>query len=559
MPKTQVLNKKKTIQKKPGKKFTCPVCKKEIGSSTSFKYHLTTHNQNRTKDYHCECGKSFYSQQKSEEHRRVHSEPEFKCDHCGKMFTQKSSILTHMKSHSNDRPYQCRWPHCSKKFKLKNSCDRHYLTHAKLKKYICTWNGCTNSFLRKDQLQTHLEFHNAIKKYFCTWENCTSSFITKLELNVHYKSHTKPFLCSWPECKKKFSKQSGLVEHMCSHTGERPFKCNSCEKSFVRKTHLKKHIDACHLEIKNFKCDFPGCEYKANRSSHVKIHNRIHTGEKPYTCSIASCSKTFAFYSNWREHEQIYHLGRCVKCIASGQKEDNAPFVHFKFANDGLPCAQFKYGMEVAFRMEYQLANYIQNRFANHPQIRQILFNKTDPDDQSCSLFRPDVRILTHTLGDAIIECDENSHKPYLCTMKDIQTSWSTLQVTRQSSQIRKKIKEDSRLSEIVMTGTIEKTVVWRFNPDRYRNERQIYLNDNQVSDEFGNITILSTPDARKIRFETLGNDIQNWLDGRWDMEKLPFIHVVYFFYDGPVRQESFVPVDGDEYKKWLEELKSKV
>ncbi|NXF68268.1 SALL1 protein, partial [Ciccaba nigrolineata] len=44
-----------------------------------------------------------------------------------------------------------------------------------------------------------------------------------------------------PECDKRFKSQTALAIHERSHTGERPFPCARCGKAFPSKGDLKRH------------------------------------------------------------------------------------------------------------------------------------------------------------------------------------------------------------------------------------------------------------------------------------------------------------------------------
>ena len=100
----------------------------------------------------------------------------------------------------------------------------------------------------------------------------TSSSLSLPQLEVKTKQ-TKPHHCT--QCSKSFDKKSKLKIHMRVHTGEKPFSCSQCTKSFVAKNDLKKHL-------------------------------RVHSGEKPYSCS--QCSKSFTQLVGLQLHLRI-HLG----------------------------------------------------------------------------------------------------------------------------------------------------------------------------------------------------------------------------------------------------------
>ena len=155
-------------------------------------------------------------------------------------------------------------------------------------------------------------------------------------LTVHSRTHNgvKPFECE--QCDQNFSQKGYLIAHMLTHQAIKKLKCDTCnykcntnqkqcdqcDFSCIRKCNLVEHLKRMHTGEKPYSCTI--CEFKARIASQVTLHMRVHTGVKPFSC--IQCT----FNSDRQTHLTVHirtHTGerpfQCEHCSYRASEKSN--------------------------------------------------------------------------------------------------------------------------------------------------------------------------------------------------------------------------------------------
>lgn len=289
-----------------GEENIVPISKEETKKRKRFERKKKDNDTSETdqsldKRYRCEiCDAKFTKVQSLKRHVKIHQADQKKkvCPFCGKGFIRADDLTRHIRIHTGERPYACDL--CPKRYKQTSELKEHMLTHNKQKTFICSI--CGKALQTRNGHYVHMRTHLGLKNHIC--ELCGNRYVTSGELNSHIRhihEKKKPFHCSVESCNRSFGTKSSLEIHERTHTGERPYQCTYCDKRLATQSSLSDHI-RIHTGTSRHKCEICNRVLITQQAlkKHLLIHEAPSEKEGDYECQ--NCNKRFSYLKEFEDH-----------------------------------------------------------------------------------------------------------------------------------------------------------------------------------------------------------------------------------------------------------------
>ncbi|TRY84527.1 hypothetical protein DNTS_001288 [Danionella cerebrum] len=274
----------------------------------------------------------------------------FPCPHCSVTFTEFSYLDQHLKwGHRSEylswvkshKVYNCSkitsgmlsCSSCHYRFFSQKELEAHerkvHLPAPKPVRKLYTCPHCDRSFDYIGNLQNHCRRCHGLSTVcsdgHISCAACGQSFAgvwgqgphrcheNQTQLSVDEPMCTdRGYSCK--DCGKNFPTLQGLKVHKRIHTGEKPYICGDCGHSFHDMGSMLKH-KVIHTGIRPYKC--PECNKDFARMGHLRSHLRTHTGERPYPCP--QCGMRFSHRSTLQIHQDIHSKEKVFPCSVCGK------------------------------------------------------------------------------------------------------------------------------------------------------------------------------------------------------------------------------------------------
>ncbi|KAH3897436.1 hypothetical protein DPMN_021624 [Dreissena polymorpha] len=320
-------------QSMPGselKMFSCEWCGKTFCRRDFLARHMVVHTGEKPFECHI-CLRRFNVRTNLNSHTHEFTQMWRPiCSVCNRLCPSRRALMVHMCIHTGERPHACQ--HCEMRFTQKNNLKRHMQNVHRL-----------NKILDPDETPQNVASHQdpnylvGPNQHFSRKHVCPTCGNGRLLVSL---SGIRHFRC--PVCPKLFPSRFSLLEHSRTHTGERPFQCDICEYKSAKKGNLTRHMLTVHhsmvgpiiskglfikghhdsmtaeglpdlqasmddIALRTMKYLCPFCAKPFPSKGALAMHERVHTGEKPFECEC--WNRIFKAFANSLDPDETWPHG----------------------------------------------------------------------------------------------------------------------------------------------------------------------------------------------------------------------------------------------------------
>jgi len=202
----------------------------------------------------------------------------YECSEC-KFYSSRLYLVKAHQKKKHAQPCVISCPYCNKDFATEKTLRCHVNTvHVGL--IAATCEICSAKFKSNNAFTSHMFLKHKIipegaEVYSCTkcnYKNTAMSEVRKHERRCHSTCTDKMHSCEI--CPLTFRLEKQLIIHQRIHTGQRPFQCNICNYTARSNLTLRSHKKSRHSDIRPHTCD--GCGYSCKLSQNLNKHKKYH-------------------------------------------------------------------------------------------------------------------------------------------------------------------------------------------------------------------------------------------------------------------------------------------
>ncbi|CEP17131.1 hypothetical protein [Parasitella parasitica] len=216
--------------------------------------------------------------------------------YCGWSFKRYEHLKRHMLVHTGERPYSCHFPGCGKSFSRSDNFHAHYRTHTKkklpkkrsTKASVTMDKTCHRNSAFSLLASAGKSRPNSIISNLCTASNVAANAAAAVAVSQQLE----------PNNNGVYYHTQSMINDFYPTTFQTLSPISSPTPAAIpaaTTTSMKTHI-----------CPIIQCQGRFKRLEHLKRHMRIHTLEKPFSCSFPGCQKSFSRSDNLSQHVKTH-------------------------------------------------------------------------------------------------------------------------------------------------------------------------------------------------------------------------------------------------------------